>query len=247
MTKQPRRQHPFLPLFRIGAVFVLLFIVQWNLAVHEARAAESNADSGRANVLLIVIDDLNDWVGFLSGHPQVKTPNMDRLAERGIVFTNAHCAAPLCCPSRAALFGGRQPYHTGVYRNDHDIRKMHPDLVLLPQAFSKAGYRTLGAGKLLHRRSAGIFDEYFRTEQRWSPFEGKNAVAPKERGLDEQGVPRRYSVRLGTQTLHLPLNGLRSDRGKQRVAESFDWGPFDVDDAAMGDSRVAEWAIDKLA
>ena len=64
-----------------------------------ATAAPTASD--RVNILFIAIDDLNDWVGFLRGHPQAKTPNMDRLAARGKVFANAHCAAPLCCPSRA--------------------------------------------------------------------------------------------------------------------------------------------------
>ena len=68
----------------------------------------------RTNILFIAIDGLNDWVGFLGGHPQAKTPNMDRLAKRGIVFANAHCAAPLCCPSRAAVFSGREPFNSGV-------------------------------------------------------------------------------------------------------------------------------------
>ena len=51
------------------------------------------------NASLIAVDDLNDWVGFLKGHPQAQTPHMDRLAQRGLVFANAHCAAPLCCSS----------------------------------------------------------------------------------------------------------------------------------------------------
>ncbi len=71
--------------------------------------------SAGTNVLFIAIDDLNDWVGFLGGHPQIKTPNMDRLAQRGVAFTNAHCAAPLCCPSRAAVFSGQQPFTTGIF------------------------------------------------------------------------------------------------------------------------------------
>jgi len=57
----------------------------------------------RPNVLFVIVDDLNDWVGFLGGHAQIRTPHMDRLAKRDIVFSNAHCAAPLCCPSRAAI------------------------------------------------------------------------------------------------------------------------------------------------
>ena len=71
--------------------------------------AEDSSDFDCPNVLFIAIDDLNDWVGFLGGHPQALTPNMDRLAERGIVFTNAHCASPACNPSRAAIFSGKMP------------------------------------------------------------------------------------------------------------------------------------------
>src|ERR1044071_5950554 len=69
----------------------------------------------KPNVLFIAIDDLNDWVGPLRGHPQARTPNLDRLAKRGVVFSNAYCAAPLCNPSRAAVFSGRHPFETGIY------------------------------------------------------------------------------------------------------------------------------------
>jgi hypothetical protein len=56
----------------------------------------------RPNVLFIAVDDLNDWVGCLGGHPQTKTPNIDRLASRGVLFEQAYCSAPLCNPSRMA-------------------------------------------------------------------------------------------------------------------------------------------------
>ena len=69
----------------------------------------------KPNILMIAIDDLNDWVGPLKGHPQVKTPNMDRLAKRGTVFTNAHCQSPLCNASRTSLMTGLRPSTTGVY------------------------------------------------------------------------------------------------------------------------------------
>src|SRR5688500_20345298 len=67
------------------------------------------ADAARPNVLFIAIDDLNDWVGCLGGHPQARTPNIDRLAKRGTLFTNAHCQAPLCNPSRTSLLTGLRP------------------------------------------------------------------------------------------------------------------------------------------
>src|SRR4051812_36079665 len=72
----------------------------------------------RPNVLFIAIDDLNDWIGCLSGHPQVQTPHLDRLARRGTLFTNAHCQAPLCNPSRTSLLIGLRPSTTGVYSLD---------------------------------------------------------------------------------------------------------------------------------
>src|SRR6478736_8285369 len=100
------------------------------LAAGPALAADAPT---RPNVLFIVADDLNDWVGFLGGHPQVKTPNMDRLTKRGIVFANAHCAAPLCSPSRAAVFSGKQPFRTGVYGNDDNVLALQPVPVLLSE------------------------------------------------------------------------------------------------------------------
>ena len=68
----------------------------------------------RPNVLFIAIDDLNDWVGCLNSHPQVKTPNIDALAQRGTLFTNAHCQAPSCNPSRTSVMTGLRPSTTGV-------------------------------------------------------------------------------------------------------------------------------------
>ena len=74
------------------------------LSVLSFQAAEYTAPNGKPwNVLFLAIDDLNDWIGSLEGHPQTKTPNLDRLAARSINFRNAHCQAPICNPSRASL------------------------------------------------------------------------------------------------------------------------------------------------
>ena len=66
----------------------------------------------KPNVLFLAIDDLNDWIGCLGGHPQVKTPNLDKLAKRGTLFTNAHCQAPVCNPSRTSVMLGLRPSTT---------------------------------------------------------------------------------------------------------------------------------------
>ncbi|MFZ9090163.1 MAG: sulfatase-like hydrolase/transferase, partial [Planctomycetaceae bacterium] len=71
----------------------------------------------RPNILLIAVDDLNDWVSCLGGHPQGHTPHMDQLAQQGTLFSNAHCQAPICNPSRTSVMYGMRPHRTGVYMN----------------------------------------------------------------------------------------------------------------------------------
>ncbi|QDV39442.1 sulfatase [Tautonia plasticadhaerens] len=104
----------------------------------------------RPNVLFIAVDDLNDWTGFLGGHPQARTPNLDRLAARGVHFTRAYCPAPACNPSRTSLMTGFLPSTTGVYHNNQPWRPVLPDAVTLPQHFTAAGYDVAGGGKIFH-------------------------------------------------------------------------------------------------
>src|SRR5512141_1177247 len=110
-----------------------------------SRAAPSHA--ARPNILFIAVDDLNHWVGYLGRNPQTLTPNIDRLARRGVWFTRSYCAAPVCNPSRAALMSGLRPGSTGVYDNQENFQPaIPPDLTLTTQ-FRKAGYHVCGAGK----------------------------------------------------------------------------------------------------
>ena len=91
------------------------------------------------NVLMIVVDDMNDWVGCLGGHPDVKTPNIDRLAARGMLFANAHCAAPVCNASRVATLTGRRPGSTGIYDNSARWHEAMPNVTSIPQHFKANG------------------------------------------------------------------------------------------------------------
>lgn len=127
-------------------------IVLGSLATAIASGTEAQApdSEGRPNVLLLAIDDLNDWTGFLGGHPQAKTPNLDRLASRGVVFERAYCAAPACNPSRTALLTGIRPSSSGIYLNPQPWRPAMPDAVTLPQHFMASGYDVLGGGKIFH-------------------------------------------------------------------------------------------------
>ncbi len=106
----------------------------------------------KPNILFIAIDDMNDWTGFLGGHPQAITPNMDKLAEKGMNFTNAHCSAPGCSPSRNALLYGIEPFNSGLYPF-YELA-IHEQLMekytSLPRFFKENGYQTYGAGKIHH-------------------------------------------------------------------------------------------------
>jgi arylsulfatase A-like enzyme len=117
----------------------------------------------RYDVLFLAIDDLRDWVGCLETGSGVQTPNIDRLAARGVLFRRAYCPAPLCNPSRAALLTGVPPYLSGVYSNDQDWRPRIQGAIALPAYFRSHGYRALGGGKLFHDeyRDDSVWDEYF--------------------------------------------------------------------------------------
>ena len=91
-----------------------------------AAPAPTPTPAPRPNVLFIAVDDLNHWVGHLGRNPQVRTPNIDRLAAQGTTFTRAYCAAPACNPSRAALMSGLRPSTTGIYHNPDDWRPVIP-------------------------------------------------------------------------------------------------------------------------
>ena len=97
----------------------------------------------RPNVLFLAVDDLNDWIGVLGGHAQAKTPHLDGLANSGVLFEAAYCAAPLCHPSRTAIMTGLRSSTTGIYGNKTWFREHSEfsDLVTLPQYFRKHGYK----------------------------------------------------------------------------------------------------------
>ena len=118
----------------------------------------------KPNVLFIAVDDLNDWVGFLGGHPQAKTPHMDRFAEKAVVFENAHCAAPLCGPSRTALMYGMAPYKSGSYTHADKIydpsQCIPAEYAPLNLQFQRNGYYTLGRGKVFHKEESRGWDDF---------------------------------------------------------------------------------------
>ena len=186
------------------------------------------------NVLFIAVDDLNDWVGCL-GHPQVKTPHIDRLAARGMLFTNAHCAAPVCNPSRVATLTGLRPDTTGVYENNHTMRHKVPDVVTLPQHFRTHGYRAVGGGKIFHdvpphSDDPASWDEYYW----WNEHGPRGAKAGS-------GWRSPYSVSPDPEPDNRPTRKITP-----LTKRNFDWGRVDQPEADWPDSRVTHWASEQL-
>jgi len=170
------------------------------------------------NILMIVVDDLNDWVGVMNGHPNTITPNIDRLAENGTLFTNAHAAAPLCGPTRAALLSGLRPSSTGLYgQARYSDLKENPytsRVTLLPEYFSGHGYITISTGKIFHGRAPEeAFD--ISLEQGTGYF----GPFPEER-----------------------MNWTSPDGHRTAT----DWGPYPENDEMMPDHEYAHWTVQQL-
>ncbi|MGY8672836.1 MAG: sulfatase-like hydrolase/transferase, partial [Verrucomicrobiia bacterium] len=174
------------------------------------------------NVLFIAMDDLNDWIGCLGGHPQTITPNLDRLAKSGVLFTNAHCPAPACNPSRTAIMTGLSPHTSGLYENGQKMREVLPKAELLPKYFSRHGYWSGGSGKMLHYFiDAHSWDEYYPAKESENPF--PRTLYPDNR----------------------PVNLPRG--GPWQYAET-DWAALDATDEEFGgDWLVSKWVGEQLA
>ncbi len=185
-------------------------------------AASFTGTASRPNVLFIALDDLNDWVGCLGGHPQARTPNLDRLASSGVLFDNAHCPAPACNPSRSAIFTGLSPHVSGLYANGQRMRDALPDAELLPAYFARHGYWAGGSGKMLHYFiDARSWDEYYPEKESENPFPAHMPWGSRPKSLP-RGGPWQYV--------------------------ETDWHAFDVtDDEFGGDAKVADWVSKHLA
>jgi arylsulfatase A-like enzyme len=175
----------------------------------------------RPNVLFISVDDLNDWIGCLGGHPQARTPNLDRLAASGVLFDNAHCPGPACNPSRTAIMTGLAPNQSGMYSNRQKMREVLPDADIIPRYFSDRGYWSGGSGKILHYFiDAQSWDDYYPAKETENPF------------------PRTH---------YPPKRPVNLPRGGPWQYVETDWAALPVDDEEYGgDWLVSKWISEQL-
>ena len=135
----------------------------------------------KPDVLFIAIDDMNDWTTLFDKKNPIKTPNLERLASRGVFFNRAYCTTAACAPSRTAIITGLQPFNSGVYSNSDCAPSKFPKATKLPKYFGQNGYETWGAGKILHHNQtvmkalqAPMFDHHFAMLPARKPKSGKN-------------------------------------------------------------------------
>ncbi|CAN5278514.1 sulfatase [soil metagenome] len=197
--------------FQFSVTMLVLIVMVFSVRKVEAQ-------NKNPNILLITIDDLNDWVGHLNGHPKVQTPHMDRLAASGVSFTNANVQSPLCNPSRTSFLTGLRPTTTGIYSLSPWFRELesYKDLVTLPQYFEINGYETMTTGKIYH-------DAYPPKEDR------RDGIEFSKWGFHGGFFPR-------------PEKPFVEKTGHPLV----DWGVFPEEDSQQDDWKIADWAIEQL-
>ena len=199
----------------------------------------------KPNVLFLSIDDLNDWIGALGGHPQARTPNLDRLIAQSVLFTNAHCAAPVCSASRHALLSGLRPSTTGWYSNSSKSREEYErtlgETVPMPTHFKRNGYKTMAAGKIFHKGTRDVKGYEYWDEER-PKYKWPTELAERGHG---------YSGRRGGHFYPFPRDGgAIFQHYKSGVSgQSLCWGALETEDMppeGMPDEQVADWAVQRL-
>lgn len=188
-----------------------------------------HAQNQKMNVLFIAIDDLNSCIEGMDGEITIPTPNIAALLKEGVFFTNAHCAAPACNPSRTSVITGLAPTTTGVYTNQQDWRDNSylKNKVTLPQHFKNYGYKTLGGGKIYHASSLGESQFKGLIDPRpWDEY-----YPSKERQMPPEIRPEKFPMNSNESFYH----------------GYFDWAKLDIDPNEMADAKVVSWAEQQLS
>jgi arylsulfatase A-like enzyme len=225
-------------------VFLLFFI---NCSVREAGRI-----SEQPNVLLIIIDDLNDYEGSYGGHPQARTPNIDKLAASGTAFTNAHTNSPVCSPSRNSLFTGIYPHTSKDFGwTFHAKQAVLQDTKTFIELFRENGYLTLGSGKILHKNVQEYWDEWGVPERiNYGPhaFDGMKIVGHPSipepfRGINI--VDGSFARLSNTPAFYIEGQGIQNTGWTYDGTEVFRYVD-DNDRDLLPDEMHADWAVKKI-
>jgi iduronate 2-sulfatase len=216
--------------------FAERFVFPWALAVALVGATARPGIVGaaepakRPNVLFFAVDDLRTDLGCY-GHPEAKTPHIDALARRGMVFRRAYCQQAVCSPSRTSLLTGLRPDSTKVYDLITHFRDTVPDVVSLPQHFREQGYYTVGMGKIYH----GGYDDPKSWSEPHRNGTGEGYVLPENKARLAEGKAREKAA--------------KSTKKKKTAGGPARGEPYemaDVPDEAYHDGSLAQMAVDKL-
>lgn len=201
-----------------------------------ALIAVATSAFAQPNVLFLAIDDLNDWIEPLGGHAQAKTPNLKRLAARGVTFQRTYTAAPLCNPSRTAILFGRHPFTTGVTGNNDDWRTYESlrGVETLPVYFRNRGYWTASGGKIFHANHGGA--KGAKTTAEGAPYAGRSGFNQPDAW--DEGFPSR--------SVQLPLAPVLLGTHRNGINHHWDWGPLDHPIDETEDGQTSRWAASVL-
>jgi arylsulfatase A-like enzyme len=195
--------------------------------------SKDKAGGKAPNFLFISMDDLNDWIEPLGGHPQARTPNLVRFSREAIFFTHAYCASPMCNPSRTAIMTGLSPWNSGVYSNYQDWREIIAEFKSIGTRLRENGYFSTGAGKIFHYHMVdpACWDDYWPSQTKNMPDDYMPELPTREVVKNGQKVTE-------TTTINMPEF--------ENMYKAFDWLALDIDDPVMGDYKSVDYVIEQL-
>jgi iduronate 2-sulfatase len=199
----------------------------------------------KMNVLFIAVDDLRPQLGCY-GHKEIHTPNIDALAERGIVFNRAYCQQAVCNPSRASLLSGLRPDTTRIYNLSTHFRQYIPNAVTLPEYFKQNGYHTMGLSKIYH---GGLDDPKSWSVPHWGP-RANTYFSQKIRDDMQKLRDELEAMGIATSKRVLkrdPVTGTVLQRSGRRAVHGPVWEAPDVPDNNRRDGKTTDKAVELLS
>ena len=202
-------------------------------------SAASPKPTMKPNILFIAVDDLRPELGCY-GRDYIKSPNIDRLARSGMVFTHAYCQQAVCSPSRSSLMTGTRPDTTKVWDLVTHFRTALPDVVTLGQHFKQQGYFVQGMGKIYH----GGYDDPLTWSVPWQTPKAIKYALPENRTLDQRQYEGEPDGDAKTKSKKKAKTAASASSGPDTRGPAFEGA--DVPDNTLQDGKVAELAVSTL-